>query len=104
MESDDRASCTAFEGFRRIAKGALVEVAVKAKEVVDRGGKDPVLIFDDATGEQVEVDFRGTTEEVRERLAVRAREAAPSSPGPGPGGEAPRGPGRPKLGVVAREV
>jgi hypothetical protein len=50
------------------------------------------LIFDDETGEQVEVDVRGTDDEVRQRLAPPGQE------------DAPRGPGRPKLGVVAREV
>lgn len=45
------------------------------------------LIFDDATGKPVDVDLRGSPEEVRARLEPAAR-----------------GPGRPKLGVTAREV
>ncbi|HWE35674.1 MAG TPA: DUF2239 family protein [Isosphaeraceae bacterium] len=81
---------TAFEGTRRIATGGVAEVATRTKEVVDRGPGTPVLIFDDETGEQVEIDVRGTAEEVARRLA--------------PPVEAPRGPGRPRLGVVAREV
>jgi len=90
---------TAFEGHRRIAAGGLAEVALETKRVLDRGGKAPVLIFDDATCRLAELDLRGTAEEVRARLerpavAVPAAEEA----------EAPRGPGRPKLGVVAREV
>jgi hypothetical protein len=60
-----------------------------------------VLIFDDDTGEQIEVDFRGTSDEVSTRLATSSPEAdVPSTPAP----SVPRGPGRPKLGVVAREV
>jgi hypothetical protein len=87
MDENQSASCTAFEGNRRIASGDLRQVAQKAKEVMDREGHAPVLIFDDATSEPVEVDFRGTVSEVLARLGGTARR-----------------PGRPKLGVVAREV
>jgi uncharacterized protein len=86
-------TCTAFEGSRRIGAGDLAHVAVRAKKALDRGGKAPVLIFDDTTSELIEVDFRGTAEEVVKRLPAAAEEI-----------EAPRGPGRPRLGVVAREV
>ena len=96
MDSGNRGSCTAFEGFRRIATGALGEVALRVKEVLERGEQGPLLIFDDATGEQVEVDVRGTAEEVRGRLEG-ASEGLPIEAGP-------RGPGRPRLGVVPREV
>lgn len=92
--------CTAFEGFRCIASGNLRDVALRTKEVVDRGEREPILIFNDLTGEQVEVDFRGTLEDVEGRLATADEAlglAAVSE-------EVPRGPGRPKLGVVAREV
>ena len=99
MENSGETRCTAFEGSRRIASGALGHVALKTKEVVDRGEQAPVLIFDDVTGEQIEVDFRGAPEEVLKRL-TGPRDAAPDHPD----GGAPRGPGRPRLGVVAREV
>lgn len=88
MTSDSHSvSCTAFEGSRRIASGDLRQVVEKAKQVVDREGHGPVLLFDDATSGLIEVDFRGTVAEVLERV-----------------GGAARRPGRPKLGVVAREV
>lgn len=77
---------TAFEGVRRIASGPLTYVARAVRTVAQAGF--PVLLFDDATGRQVEVDLRGSEEEVLARL-----EPAPQ-----------RAPGRPKLGVVAREV
>ena len=89
--------CTAFEGTRLIATGDLVTVALKAKKVIDRGERGPVLIFDDETSEPIEVDFRGSEEEVRHRLA-------PDAPPEEPAIEVRRGPGRPRLGVVAREV
>lgn len=90
---------TAFAGHQRIASGALTEVALRAKEVLDTDGHAPVLIFDNTTSRQVELDFRGTLAEVRERLERQAAASVTEAP------EAPRtGPGRPKLGVVAREV
>ena len=96
MNSQTR--CTAFEGSRRIASGELRDVALKAKEVLDRGEYAPVLIFDEETAEPVDLDFRGTPEDVLSRLQETA--AAPAEADP----EAPRRAGRPKLGVVAREV
>lgn len=92
MDRSERADCTAFAGSRRIASGGLGEVALKIKEVIDGGEQAPVLIFDDATGEQVEVDVRGTAGDAADRFAEP------------PSGGVSRGPGRPRLGVVAREV
>src|SRR5205809_1075295 len=90
--------CTAFIGTRRIASGPVADVALAAKRVADRG--DNVLIFDDATAQTIEIDFRGSAADVSARLAQRVDlRAAPTQEA-----EAPRGPGRPKLGVVAREV
>jgi hypothetical protein len=90
--------CTAFTGTRRIASGPIADVALAAKSVADRG--ESVLIFDDATAQTVEIDFRGSAADVSARLAQRTDlRAAPAQEV-----EAPRGPGRPKLGVVAREV
>jgi uncharacterized protein len=90
--------CTAFEGTRCIATGELPHVALKTKEVLDRGERAPVLIFDDVTSQLVEVDFRGTAEQVLERLGQPAAATANHED------EAVRRAGRPKLGVVAREV
>ena len=83
--------CTAFEGSRLIASGPLEEVAVAVKRVVERRDHEPVLIFDDRSAETVELDLRGTVGDVVKRLAAPAEEP-------------PRGRGRPRLGVVAREV
>jgi uncharacterized protein len=92
----DQLLCTAFEGARLIASGPLAEVAAKAKRVADRKSHGPVLIFHDVTAETIEVDFRGDVAAVVARLAARAEPVPPPEP--------ERGPGRPKLGVVAREV
>lgn len=98
MTGDDRRGYTAFEGFERIGSGSPMEVGLASKAVLDRGERAPVLIFDDETGEQVELDLRGTLEEIRERLAPSSIEEGPEID------PEPRGPGRPKLGVVGREV
>jgi uncharacterized protein len=94
--------CIAFEGSRRIAAGELHQVALKTKEVLDRGERAPVLILNEVTSEPVEIDFRGTAQEVFERLTSRGTREAGESPGELT--RAPRGPGRPRLGVVPREV
>ena len=100
--------CTAFEGPRCIASGALVDVALAAKAAVERNPATPILIFDDATGAVVDLDLRGTTAEIVSRLAERSRVADRAVRSPRrsePASEAnARGRGRPKLGVVAREV
>ena len=107
--------CTAFEGSACIAMGELQHVAVVAKAAVDRGASQlrptPVLIFSDATSEVIELDWRGTTEEFAARFAHAASDVATEAVALPEGGgdlevspEPPRGPGRPRLGVVAREV
>lgn len=106
--------CAAFEGGNCIAAGALRDVAMRAKMAVDAGAASssptPVWVFDDATSETLELDWRGTVEEFAVQLVQQAQAIdAAAEPVPQPAeeaatGQAPRGPGRPKLGVVAREV
>ena len=96
MDAEAQNHCTAFNGARCIASGELAEVAVKAKAAVDKG--EQVLIFDDTTSESIELDFRGSSEDLLRRLA------RPDSGEVAAVSGAARGPGRPKLGVVAREV
>jgi uncharacterized protein len=106
MDETAQTSCTAFEGDRRIASGTLLDVAMKVKATVDRGEHAPILVFDDATSRQIEIDLRGTSEQVAARLAEGGTaDGSPRRGAHGASGDgAPRGPGRPKLGVVAREV
>ena len=68
-----------------------------------------VLIFNDATSEVIELDWRGSVDEFSAKFALMAQQLA----GQIPATEAEvaaepvattKGPGRPKLGVVAREV
>lgn len=90
----------AFDGDRRIASGDLRDVARAAKEMLDRGKDASVLVFDSSSG-PVDLDFRGSVEDVLARLPKTAEAAAEENDAVPP---LPRGPGRPKLGVVAREV
>jgi hypothetical protein len=89
---------TAFEGPRRLVSGPLAEVALVVKRA-ERRASERVAIFSDATGRPIDLDLRGSDDQTLARL--------PASPGPAALEEAPhepRGRGRPKLGVVAREV
>jgi hypothetical protein len=95
---------TAFAGHRRLMSGPLVAVALKAREAIESGLPGPISIYDDANGRLIDLDLRGTSDEIAARLSQGGASASPRPPaGSDPAGE-PRGRGRPKLGVVAREV
>jgi hypothetical protein len=76
---------TAFEGDRRLASGPRAEIILAIRQA-ERGSTAPIAIFSDISGRAVDFDLRQVADE-----------------GPEPA-EEPRGRGRPKLGVVAREV
>jgi hypothetical protein len=95
--------CTAFAGTRQIASGGLREVALKAQESDSRDQSALVLIFDDLTSNVIELDLRGTPASLLQRIAAMETSASPASE-PTASEESARRPGRPKLGVVAREV
>lgn len=101
-------TCIAFEGVHRIAQGPSKDVALAVKKVIERGEQAPVLVFDAVTSQPVEFDLRGTPDDVLARLAATeagAKEnAATADDEEFKDDAAPRGRGRPKLGVVAREV
>ena len=94
--------CSAFGGTNCIASGTIFDVAEKAKKIMDKGHPSSVIIFDDVTSEIVEIDFRGTLDEVMDRLKQTFhKDPAENEPEKD---RKSRGPGRPKLGVVSREV
>lgn len=95
-------TCSAFAGSRRIARGFIGDVAVAARAALDADETAPLLVWDDETSALVELDLRGTVHDVRARYPAPPP-AAPAAPVESPP-PAPRGPGRPRLGVVAREV
>ncbi len=90
---------TSFDEHRRIASGSLQTVALAVKRVIEGGVTSPILIFEDATGRSIDLDLRGSDDEVLARLVqpstpIDVNEQVSES----------RGRGRPKLGVVPREV
>jgi hypothetical protein len=87
---------TAFEGQQLLVSGPLAEVALAVKRA-ERRAAGPIAIFSDVTGRPIDFDLRGSDAEIVARLPppAPALEEMPSGP---------RGRGRPKLGVVAREV
>ena len=85
---------TAFAGFDRIAQGSRYEVV----QVLKRTAVDEdklVRIFDDATGERIDIDLNAE---------VAQPPAAEPAPEPSQPVVTVRAVGRPKLGVVAREI
>lgn len=100
MNPEPRNTYIAFEGDRHIATGDLREVARAAKQALIRRDDASILVFDDASSRPIEIDLRGTVAEVLARLPGAASDPVVSDDAP----SAPRGPGRPKLGVVAREI
>jgi hypothetical protein len=98
--------CVAFNGMQRFATGTFAEVALKIKEVIDSGRHEPILMFDAHSSELLEVNTRGSASDVALRYASTVA-PTPVDDDLGPvtlPAEGPRARGRPKLGVVAREV
>src|SRR5688572_6069723 len=93
---------TAFGGHTALATGPIQEAVKAAKSRWDLG-TDTVLVFDDTTGKQIDFDFEGSPDEVLEKLSwhplFRSQESRMTSQD-----VSQRGPGRPKLGVVSREI
>ncbi|WP_419685873.1 DUF2239 family protein [Burkholderia theae] len=96
-------SYTAFDGHRRLVSGPLAAVALAVRQAAGDAMAGSILIFDDATGRSIDLDLRGTADEVRARFAPPPGDAAGAAGEPAGAGEQ-RGRGRPKLGVVSREV
>lgn len=101
---------TAFIGHRLLATGPLVEVALAIKNL-PATTSETVLAFDDASGRVIDFDLRGSKTEVIERLlqappavARPDRETLPRAAAAAVEEPSRSGRGRPKLGVVAREV
>ncbi|WP_092028062.1 DUF2239 family protein [Bradyrhizobium sp. OK095] len=90
---------TAFQGQRRLVSGPAGEVALVVKRMAPRPD-EPITIFEDGTGRSIDFDLRGGDREVLARLAKLIPPPVEETAAP----TEPRGRGRPKLGVVAREV
>ena len=64
-------NCSAFHGLGLLSSGPLRQVALEVKRAVAGGAADPILVFDDATGNVIELDLRGGDAEVVKRLSAR---------------------------------
>jgi len=80
----------AFAGAVRLAAGTLAQVAAAVRRAQDEDPQSVFLVFNRETARVVDLDLRGTEQEVAARYTVPDVSAARR--------------GRPKLGVVAREV
>jgi hypothetical protein len=78
---------TAFHGLRRVATGSAADLV----EVLKGTPQGQLVVFDDSSGSQVDFDPRGKPAEISHVPADIAELE-------------PRGRGRPRLGVTAREV
>jgi uncharacterized protein len=92
VDSSSR-TCTAFQAERQLASGSYGQVALAVRALLKEQPNALVLIFDDQTGRQVDFDLRGSDRDVLLRLGGSESDRISA-----------RRPGRPKLGVVAREV
>lgn len=81
---------TAFQGSKKLVSGEMAVVAPAVKMAQEDDSSHAILVFNNETGAQVDLDLRGTADEIVRRYT--------------PGATPKAGPGRPKLGVVAREV
>jgi uncharacterized protein len=87
---------TAFDGPQLLFQGSLSEVVLKIKKRLGKTDHSSVLIFSDETGKTMDFNFQGTEKDVKKRLEVFVADTTPK--------ESSGGPGRPKLGVISREV
>ncbi len=99
-------SYTAFEGHRILAAGPLADVALAVKRAMNASDREAVLVFQDGTGQQTDLDLRGDDAQIAARHAPPPAADLPAvEPDAVDAADAqPRGRGRPKLGVVPREV
>lgn len=85
----------AFLGSDMLFQGDLNEVVLKTKKKLGSSPNSEIHIFSDATGKILDFNFQGTDKDVLKRLEVYTTADSPKEPS---------GPGRPKLGVMSREV
>lgn len=100
MTIPSNSAYTAFVGDRRVARGSYAEIALALAAQATDGA--PVLVFDDATG--APVDTPHAPEHAARLAALRAAPTHSGGAGRSAAAPARASAGRPRLGVVAREV
>lgn len=86
---------TAFNNQHLLIQGPLEKVVLKVKKHIEQHPTSAILIFSDTTGKEMDFDLRGSEQDVLQRLEKFIGKDEPSLN---------TGPGRPKLGVISREV
>ena len=113
MTSSSPPDFIAFEGPRCLAQGTLSEVALQVKAATETRPLARFMVFNARSSEILDFDHRGTADEVLARLALTHpgvqqpttdTKVDPQAKSCGDAALAKSGPGRPKLGVVAREI
>jgi len=87
--SSEETTYTAFADAALLVSGPLSSVVSALKSRFDKKGIEGVLVFRDDTGYEVDFDLRGSLDDVMARVVPK---------------QEPLGRGRPKLGVVSREI
>jgi hypothetical protein len=108
------AACTAFVGYQKILAAPAVEVGLYALNQLYAGRQETILCFNDETGRLLDFDFsrgkKGLIDDLMQRQLASEEQQMTESPITTRSGFedddeiAPRGRGRPKLGVVSKEV
>ena len=91
--------CTAVLDDRRIAAGELRHVVLRAQLALEAQPDTRLRVFDDADGRLISLDLSAGAAEIVQRLNRGEVPVAHAEEMP-----AKRGRGRPRLGVVAREI
>lgn len=89
----------AFHGHCLVSAGELLDVALTIRELEGRADGRPILVFDESTGRQLDIDISGSRNDLIRRFSDHD-----GNPEVAIEPTAPRKRGRPKLGVVGREV
>lgn len=80
---------TAFLDEQYLANGLLVDIAIAIQQYANQSNST-VLIFNDQTGKQIDLDVSGSKQDIQQRYAEHP--------------ETVKKVGRPKLGVISREI
>jgi len=98
-ETQPDPTCIAFCDGRKLAAGNPGAVALAVKAALAANAEQQILVFDAVTSQPIDFDLRGDVADILARLTPR-----PAAAGVPDAEAGPTRPGRPKLGVVAREV
>ncbi|MFC6978305.1 DUF2239 family protein [Microbulbifer taiwanensis] len=71
MSEQNQHNVSAFYGERRLARGHIADVALSLKRELSERELASVMVYSDQSSQLVEIDFRGSEEEVLARLPAR---------------------------------